>query len=82
MSGVCDEDEYDDDDKGLGLGDTNEERVLWWGKSDGVVGGNSERGQQSQRDNMRKRLVDGGREESVWELTLDEYISLLVSVFY
>lgn len=31
---------------------------------------------------MRKRLVDGEREGSVWELTLDDYISLLVSVFY
>lgn len=47
--GVCDEDDYGDDDKGLAMGVAfgvkREGRM--WGESDGVVGGDDGRGQQS-----------------------------------
>lgn len=64
----------DDDDKGLGLGDTNEERgfgggrvMEWWAETES--GGR-----------IWERKVDSRGEGGLWDFALDECV--LVSVFY
>lgn len=74
VRGLCDEDDDSDDDKGLAVEDTGEDRGRGFsGESDEVVGGDGGRGQQS----FRIGEMIGG-----WTVVLDQCISLLVLVFY